>query len=397
MPNSALARINVCLSFALLVASTVKAQVPTRASEPRLAPAREPVLPAPGQPTVAPAAAAQPAQPAPVAEPAPVSAAPAPTGVTQLPPAGAPPTTTSSSQAATAARSYAAGKFGLALEGVNVGNLKAVAGGAAAAEVVVEQVGPDNVAKKHVAGVRYEPLSFDVGLDSKQIMDWIGSSWKNSSVRKDGSIMAADFDYTVRSERQFSQAVITGTTIPALDASSKDAGYLTVTIGPEAVREIAGSGKLSIAAKGGAKWVLSNFRFEMGDLDGTRVTKIETFTVGQKVVESSSGEMRKYEKESAGTVFPDLHVTMSQVAAPSWAKWHEDFVIKGNNGDAQEKNGAIIFTDPTRKQELARINLYNCGIYRFGAEPQVANNEAVARAKADLYCERMELVSKIAS
>ncbi|MEO8089649.1 MAG: hypothetical protein ABI703_05070 [Gemmatimonadales bacterium] len=357
-------------------------------------PAQAPAALPPGQPAVAPAAAA-PAAAAP-AEPAPVSAAPAPSGVTQLPPAAAPPATASSSSAATAvsSRSYGSGNFALKLDGIPVGSLKSLAGGAALGDVVVERLGPDKVAKKHLGGIRYEEISFEVGFSAKPITDWIAASWKGSSARKNGSIQLADYNYNVRGEREFTSALITGTTIPTLDGGSKEPGFLTVTLAPEAVRQMAGSGRLASADVRGKQWMTSNFRFEMDGLDATRVIRIDSFTVSQRVTENPVGEMRDYEKEPAGIVFPNLKVTMAEVSAPSWAKWHEDFVVNGKSSDSEEKNGAIIFLDSSRSNELGRVNLFHCGIFRFGSEPAVAHHEGVARVTADLYCERMELVSK---
>jgi tail tube protein gp19 len=407
VPTAVYIVLGVAVSLVVSVSSSVSAQVPRpRAGDPAPraviepaapAPAEAPAAQAPGQPTAAPTAAA-PTEPAP-AEPAPVSAAPPPSGVTQLPPPAPPPATSSSSAAATAAgkgRTYSAANFSLSLDGINVGPLAAVEGGAVAAEVVVENAGPDNIRKKHVAGVKYEELAFDVGLGAKPVIEWITSTWQGKQPRKSGSVQMADFSYNVRGERQFANALITGTTIPTLDGSSKETGYLTVTIAPESVREMGGSGAKAATNKSDRQkmWLRSNFSFELGDLPGKRVARIESFTVGQKVTEDQVGEFRDLEKQPGTLVFPDLKVTLSQADAEPWAKWHEEFVIKGNNGDAQEKNGAIVFLSPNMKDELGRINLFNCGIFRFGTPRLEANANRVALVTADLYCERMELVAK---
>src|SRR4051812_4944763 len=136
------------------------APVPTRAAtiQPTAAPdAATPIAPTPGQPTTA--AASDPTAtptPTPVTQ---VSGPPA--GVTQLPNSTATSTTSSSLQAATAAyRGYSASRFALALEGVQAGTVNAVEGGTPTADVVTEKTGSDNIAHKHVAGLKYEVLSF---------------------------------------------------------------------------------------------------------------------------------------------------------------------------------------------------------------------------------------------
>jgi len=371
-------------------------QVPSRASEPvlrvpsRAAPGALPANPEPA--AAAPAAAPAPAATAP-AEPAPVSAAPAPSGVTQLPPAAAPPATASSSSAATAKYSYAVANFSLNLEGVDVGSLRAVEGGAAVGTVVVDNVGPANTQKKHVAGVKYEPLTFDVGLESKPVVEWVSAAWQGKNPRKSGSVRIADHNFNVVGERQFTDALIIGTTVSALDAAdAKKLLTLTVTVAPQSVREVRGSGKAQATSTKNKPLLSSNFRFEMGDLETSVVKRVESFTVGQKVAETDVGEMRMPEKHSGALEFGNLQISMANRPYPGWAKWHEDFLLRGNNSEAQEKNGAIVFLDQALQKELGRINLFNCGLFRLGGDRQeAAAKDNSATVTADLYCERMDL------
>jgi hypothetical protein len=83
--------------------------------------------------------------------------------------------------------------------------------------------------------------------------------------------------------------------------------------------------------------------------------------------------------------FPDLSISLAQSSARSWVDWHDDFVVKGNNGDAREKTGSLVLLSPKRKRELARINLFNLGVYRVAPG-------RVGELTARLYCERMEFV-----
>ena len=406
IPTAVCIVIGLAVTLDVGVPSSASAQVPTQRQPSATVPAREgviqtatpaaatpagaPVAQPPGQPTVAPAAAP--------AEPAPVSAAPPPSGVTQVPPAAAPPATASSSQAATAAgRSYAAANFGLTLDGVQVGMMKSVEGGSATAIVVSEKAGPDQVAKKHLSGVKYENISIATGLDSKPLNDWIAATMKGSSQRKNGSILEADFDRKVRAEREFFNALIAGVTFPTLDASSKDAAFMTIQIAPEYTRVKGGSGATisgAMDAKSQKRWTPASFRFEMDGLDGGKVNRIESFTVGQQAAESPVGEARDYEKAPARLEFPNLKITMAATGAQTWDAWHDDFVIKGNAGDDREKNGAVVYLDQSTREELGRVNLFNCGIFRLAPVNAEAGRETTARMAAELYCERMDFVPK---
>jgi hypothetical protein len=378
---------------------SASAQVPTAETQPRLAvPARGAVIetaaPAaqpPGQPTAEPAA-----------QPAPVTAVTGQTGVTPLPSTSQ--ATASSSQAATAAgRSYAASNFGLTLDGVQLGMMQSAEGGSATAVVVSEKAGPDQVAKKHLGGVKYENISIVTGLDSKPLNDWILATMNGSSQRKNGSILEADFDRKVRSEREFFNARIAGVTFPTLDVShaSKELASLTVQIAPDRTQVKNGSG---VTLAGGSahpqRWSAGSFRFEMDGLDGSKVNRIESFTVGQQTEENPVGEGREYEKAPAKLEFPNLKITLAATTAQTWDMWYDDFVIKGNAGDEREKNGAIVYLDQMAKDELGRVNLFNCGIFRL-APPKAeagptgsARRETIALMVAELYCERMDFVPK---
>jgi hypothetical protein len=399
MPTNFLFSLATCtlLATTALGSTTAAAQVPTRSTQPALAPARDPQTLTPGQPTLAaPEAVAPAAQPAAAPAPSP-AVAPAPAGVTSVP--TAPPATSSTSQAATGrdSRAYTAGKFGLVLGGNPLTWVRSADGGTARADVVVESPGPDQIPGKHISGVKYENISLSTDFQSKAITDWITTSWKAGAVRQSGSIVGASYDYSIVSEREFTDALLVETTLPALDAGSKDAAQIIVKLAPEYTRLKQASGKASSGAdaKAAKKWLVFNFRFEMTGLDASKVSKIDSFTVRQISRDNSVGEMRDHEKSPGSIEFPNLRITFAASTAQSWENWHEDFVVKGNNGTDRERNGAIVYLDPTRTAELGRINLSNCGIFRLTSEKLEAGSENVRRMVADLYCERMDFMAGV--
>ena len=387
MRNPALLYLPMIAGLTLLAASPrlSSAQLPDAGSEPRLAVPTRATMTAP---------VAQ--QPAPPPEPQPVTAVTGgPTGVTTIG-TTAEPTTATASQAATATttRSYAASRFALTLEGASAGWLRSVEGGTATSDVVVERPGADRIAAKHLGGVRYEDLVVVTDLQSKPMTDWIAASWKGGLKRMSGTVQAADYNNTVVSEREFVNALIAGTTMPTLDAASKDAAHMTVQLASEYTRLKPGSGATAPGTdpRLQQKWLASAFRFEMNGLDGTKVSRIDSFTVRQVASSDPVGEMRDYQKEPGKLEFPNLRITLNAASAATWTAWHEDFVVNGNNGPGQERSGAIVYLDGLTKAELGRVNLMGCGIYRLAPERVDASSEAIQRVVAELYCERMELV-----
>jgi phage tail-like protein len=290
-------------------------------------------------------------------------------------------------------RSFATGSFALHLDGVSCGFLKAVDGGDISAEVISEPQGSAQFIKKHIGPPKYEDFQLQFGFGmSKVLYDWIAASWKQNYARKNGSIVSTDFKLTPISERQFTNALITETTIPPLDASAKDPAFLTVKFSPEYTRTAKASGTAGkVVADKQKVFLPSNFRLEIDGLDCSKVNKVDALTVKQTVSTDDIGDARDYTKEPGKLEFPNLKITLAAVSAPTWNAWFEDFVVKGNNGDSNEKSGAIVLLAPDRKAELARITLHNLGIFALRHQRQVANDEAVQRLTAELYCEQMEL------
>jgi hypothetical protein len=289
-------------------------------------------------------------------------------------------------------RGYTAGSFALELDGSSTGFLRSVDGGGAVGEVITETGGSGRFTHKHIGNLKYEDFTMQIGLGmSKAVYDWIAASWTSSYIRKNGAVVAADFKMDVKSRRNFFNALVTETTIPACDSSSKDAGYLTLGFAPETTRDVKASGTLSVGRQSQKLWLPSNFRLEIDGLDCSRVNKVDAFTIKQGIVAGEIGDSRDYEKEPGRLEFPNLRITFAEVSAPSWVAWHEDFLIQGNSGAEKEKNGRLVFLSSTLKEELLEIKFFNLGIFKLDSEAGEANSDTVARMTAELYCERMEL------
>jgi phage tail-like protein len=290
-------------------------------------------------------------------------------------------------------RSYVAGNFFLNLDGQNCGSVKSVAGGGAIADVVNEEMGADHVVRKHLGQVKYEELVIDFGFAMKApLYDWIAKSWEMNYQRKNGSIVGCDYKLEAKTEREFVGALITETTFPVLDASSKQAANISLKVAPELTRAKKPSGKGEApAAKSPQKVAMqSNFRLEIAGLEASKVNKIDAFSVKQSVTEDAAGERREPQKEPGKLEFPNLKITLSQSHAQSWFDWFEDFVVKGNCSEDKEKTGTIFFLAPNFKDTVASIELQNLGIFKLSEDPVEAHSEQIKRVTAELYCERMK-------
>jgi hypothetical protein len=293
-------------------------------------------------------------------------------------------------------RAFIAGKFAFELDSMRAGWLFKAEGGAAKAEVINEKIGPDHITKKHIGGVEYEEISLTCGSGmSKGVYDWIKASFDHNYQRKNGSIIAADFNTNELSRLDFFNGLISEVGFPALDASSKDPCKLTIKMKPEYTRyKAGGGGKIS----GGAyttdqakqkHWNNSNFRLRVDGTDCTRVNKIEAITVKQKNIANPVGEMRDYEQEPASLEIPNLTITLPESHAKEFFDWHNNFVILGQNGDDQEKGGTLEFLTSDLKTTLFTITFAHLGIFKISPDGVESGSENIRRVKVEMYCETM--------
>ena len=290
-------------------------------------------------------------------------------------------------------RSYVASHFALDLDNTGqIGFLKDVEGGNITAQVVEINLGNGNPPIKHISTLKFEDITLQIDLAMpKPIYDWITASWNQNYQRKSGAIIAADFNYEKKARREFRDALISEVKIPALDASSKEPGYMNVTLTTEETQTKVDSGKIQPAVNTKQKlWTTASFRLEIDGVDCTRVNKIDSFTVKQKIVESQVGEQRIPTREPGKLEFPNLVVTFNSASGPSWLSWFTSFVIQGKNGAGDEKSGRIVFLSSDLKSELAEIKLSGVGIYKLldGVFDPVSEPSAMMRA--ELYVERMQ-------
>lgn len=292
-------------------------------------------------------------------------------------------------------RTYGGDQFVLSLNGTTIGFLKSAEGGTATSDVVLEAHPVTYFARKHLGVVRYEDIITQLDLSLEQpIYDWIAASWTGKHTRKEGSITAYDTAFKPLYEQQFFQALLREVTIPALNSNDKNPASLQIKLMPEVTRlnPVQAGTKPPAVVKQTKIWQPANFSLTIPGLDCAKVAHIDSFTVKQTIIEHAIGETRDYEKQSFVIEFPNLRVIFPESSISSWSDWFENFVIKGNNTDDQEKTGVLTFLAPDRKTVLASIQFFGLGIFRLSRDNSQPNSDQLRYVAADLYCQRMEFI-----
>jgi hypothetical protein len=272
------------------------------------------------------------------------------------------------SAAAAGQRTYTAGRFALELGGLPCGRLSGVDGGDLGGNVVLDKVGSDQIQRKHIAGIKWESFTVQAGsgMDTT-FYNWIKDSFDKGVVRQSGAIVAGDFNWNEKRRASISQAAISSVTFPALDGSSKDPAYLAVDISPTDVKSPPPSGQ---PIQGGQQkaWLPSNFVFEIGGVDTSRVASVDSFTWKCTVAPDGSLVMD----------VSDIGVTFPRSSLASWQRWYDSLV----SGADDERDGALTLVG-AHEGAVVTVGLYNLGVHRLSPQPGYAG-----RMKAEMYCER---------
>lgn len=290
-------------------------------------------------------------------------------------------------------RSYASARYGLELDGQFVGWLKSVEGGTPSASVIAERAGGLTFPKKHLGAVRYEPLTFEASLESlPALAEWLRTMTQGKA-RRNGAILLVDFNYKVVGRLEFVNALLTEFSLPELNATSKDAGYFRVTVAPEQTRLVEGKGTAAspLGAKG-KNWIAANFRLTIPGLDCSRVTRLGAISVRQRANASAVGDAREYLKEPGQLEVSDFTVTLAESAADPFQDWVQDFVLKGNSGESQEKDVKLELLDPGLKETLATVVLRHVGIAGQLPTKATTNADSLPTATFQLYTETIEVI-----
>jgi hypothetical protein len=112
-------------------------------------------------------------------------------------------------------------------------------------------------------------------------VDWLRSAMSGTARPCSGRILTLSMTNSVEVQRDFADATITRIQFPRLDASSKEAAFLRVTMAARSIHVAAGDGSfvsapINVAHK---KWLPSAFTFEMGSLPTESVDLIESIVI----------------------------------------------------------------------------------------------------------------------
>jgi len=290
-------------------------------------------------------------------------------------------------------RSYAAAHFGLELDGSdNVGLFRSIEGGGVRADVMTYQNGGNYLRMRQLGKPKFEDIKVQVGMAMSQpFYDWIEYFFAGKALRKTGAIIAADFYYNERARREFTGAMIKELTFPKLDAADKNAAYLSVGIAVESIVFKAGNAAKLPAPKGFDSqklWTACNFSFRLDGFEDAckRVSKIDSFTVKQNVIEYHMGGARAPIKTPSGVDFPTISFYVPEADAAKFTEHVADRVVKGT---VPGKLHGQIQTFDSERRSLFTLEFTGADILSVTPDRSESSSEEIKQVKVELYTEGM--------
>jgi phage tail-like protein len=294
-------------------------------------------------------------------------------------------------------RTYASAHFALELDGKkdDVGLFRSVEGGSIKADVMTYQNGANYDRWRQLGKPKFEDIKASVGMSmSKPFYAWISEFFTGIGTRKTGAILAADYNYETRARRDFSEALIKEVTFPKLDGTDKSPAYLGVAIAVENIEFKPGDGhKLAILSDFHKQkvWTACNFRFKLDGIPDNalkRVSKIDSFTIKQNIIEHHMGGFRGPIKCPSQMDFPSLTFYVPEVDA---GPFMEHFTKRGVRGEVPGRlTGAIeCFDNDQAKNIIFTLTFAGADITGITPEKSDAGSEEIKNVKIDLYTESM--------
>jgi len=294
-------------------------------------------------------------------------------------------------------RAYSAAHFMFELDGVDkLGMFRSIEGGGLKADVMTYQNGGTYDRWRQLGKPKFEDIKLQVGMAmSEPFFKWIEEFFTGKASRKNGAIIAADFDYKERARREFSEAMITELTFPKLDATDKNTAYMNVSLGVENIVFKKGGGAQIQQLEGERNqkgWKACNFKFSLDGFTApsARVTKIDSFTVKQNIVEYASGGRRTVAKIPSAIDYPQVSFYLPEADAQPLFDHVKKRIVDGEvPGRLHARIETFDNSGPDNGVRFS-LDLLNVDILNVQLDKADSSSEEIKQVKVDIYVESIK-------
>lgn len=292
-------------------------------------------------------------------------------------------------------RTYAAAHFALELDGKDeVGVFKSIEGGSIKTDVMTYQNGASFDRWRQLGKPKFEDLKLQVGMSmSKVFYSWISGFVERRVERKTGAILAADFYYVERARREFKEALIKELVFPKLEGKDTNAVYMNVSLAVEDMVFAKGSGKKLATPAGFERqkiWNGNNFRFRLDGFDAAckRVSKVDSFTIKQNIIDYHGGGFRAPIKCPSQIEYPNIVFYVPETDAGPFL---DHFKKRGVKGEVPGRLTGMIqtFDNAPAQNVLFTLSFEGADILSVTPDKSDASTDEIKQVKVEIYTERM--------
>jgi hypothetical protein len=277
-------------------------------------------------------------------------------------------------------RSFATRGSALEVDGKAVGTMQSVEGGYAKADVAALSVATEEYPLKHVSNVRFEPIT--VRGDVNSLADLAKKAFEKPSAVS-GRLMTMGMNGKSIASLEFFNAIPTRVAIADLDASSKDACSIEITLAPERTRRVeGGSGGAQMMGKQ-ERCTRSSFTVKIPGVVTTGVMKVENLALTREVTAENLGSQRIEMKNPTKPSIPNVVLTVSEATAKDFWSWYENFLIKGDNGQDKERTIDVQLMSPDQRSVI--LTLQGTGVGMVAMRPLTGSGDNLAKVEVELY------------
>jgi hypothetical protein len=136
------------------------------------------------------------------------------------------------------------------------------------------------------------------------------------------------------------------------------------------------------------QWHPTDFKFTIDGLDTSKVVKVESIKIKQKVTADRNGL-----KVPGRIEFPNITIYVPTESIKAFTEWNRELVINGKNSTAEHKSGSLVYLNRTRQKELLTLSLSGLGIHRISAAPRSNNEDKIDYVRVELSCGGVRLAN----
>jgi phage tail-like protein len=294
---------------------------------------------------------------------------------------------------------YSSAFFELELDGAQaVTNLRSIEGGGVKADVINYQMGDNGAMWRQLGKPKYDDIKVSFGLaGSPEFWTWMNRFMTGNHERRNGSIVAGDFNYQAKAKRHFWEALISEIAFPKWDGTDKNSANVTVTISPEKVTYEAASGSIDSRAPAEAKQrniAACNFDFELHGYKEAcaRITKVDGFSLKMKVIEHPFGTQLHAAKVPGKMEYPNLVFYLPEVDAQPFRDYHTNAIMNGQRSGGI--TGILNFYNNAKylqgSFEFAGVHIFN-----VSTEKSDSNSEDAKLTKVECAIEGLTVTMNV--